>query len=145
MSSQAVARATALSCDIEALGRALALDTSRLVRHERETATGGSSGGLTAVEFTDSSGARRILLVVFYGETGNARYSFYFADTSGFVVRTVEERYGNPASMPRVQVVSRFETVRYLCGGRDLHVSQADASAAELTAIVAQADSLLRR
>ena len=133
------------SCDIETLGRALATDTSRLLRRERGGASDASTEGASVVEFTDTAGTRKQLAVIFYGETGNMQYRFHYADSSAFVVRVREEYYAVPITMGSSSVASVFEAVRYFCKGKQLTVGLDSMQLDELSRMQSQADSILLR
>jgi hypothetical protein len=128
-------------CDSTSLAHALAADTGKLSRRQREASSGGAAGGFTATGYYDSTGARKLLTVTYFGETGQTRYIFAFLTPSDYAVRVAEEHYETHMSG---NVVSRSETTRYFCHGREQQSPRSSTrDTIDFAGVLADADSLL--
>lgn len=129
-------------CDTTTLARALATDTTKLSRQQREASSGGAAGGFTAIAYYDITGRRRVLAAIYYGETGQKRYTFSFLTPVDYAVRIVEEHYAAPMSGI---VASRSEATRYVCGGLEQQGTTSRSDTVDVAGVLAEADSLLQR
>lgn len=127
------------STAVQALARS---DTARFARREVEALSASAAGGVTAVEQSDGAG-RRILTVVYLGETGRVTYRFWLAHRHAYLVRVVEERYGEPLSTEAPAIAGRTEREHVVCG-EAVAASSADSTMlVEVREVLAEADSLL--
>lgn len=104
------------TCSVEALGRAAAVDTTRLRRVDRDAAPGKSAeGGETTIYY---QGDRpRVIVISYYGETGQTVVRYYVAAPDQFLVQQEVLEYAAPIST-RAQplIASRLPSTLYVCG-----------------------------
>ncbi len=104
------------SCSVEALGRAAAVDTARLRRVKRDAAPAESAeGGETTIYY---QGVRpRVIVISYYGETGQTVVRYYLAAADQFVVQQEVLEYAEPISSRAQPVIaSRLPSTLYVCG-----------------------------
>jgi hypothetical protein len=104
------------TCSVETLGRAAAVDTAQLRRVKRESAPGKSAeGGETMIYY---QGDRpRVIVIVYYGETGRTVVHYYLAAPDQFVAEQEVIDYAEPISMrARPAIASRRPSTLYVCG-----------------------------
>lgn len=104
------------TCSLEALGRAAAVDTTRLRRVKRDAAPGKSAeGGETTIYY---QGDRpRVIVISYYGETGRTVVRYYLAAPDQFLVQQEVIDYAEPISTRAQPVIaSRLPSSLYVCG-----------------------------
>lgn len=118
--SRGYARATTTTrtCDLAALGAAVAIDTSRLMKSSARFVSSESSEGGMVTAYTDANTVRALVLT-FFGEQGRAVSRYYLTQSGDFVLIQEELRYAAPLSMEQSpRIVSRLPQIGYWCGGK---------------------------
>lgn len=105
------------TCSTNILARAAATDTTHLRRVEWDSApTKSAEGGHTTVFY---EGARpRVVVVMYYGETGRTVARYYLATPGQYLVEQEVVEYAEPItanSQPTLK--SRRPSTLYVCGG----------------------------
>lgn len=106
------------SCDLEALGRAVAVDTANLRKSKVKFPWEESTEGASMTAYKDAS-VLKVLVVSFFGERGRVVSAYYLAPNGDFALVQEEVRYAQPidAQMPP-KIISRLPAVAYYCGDR---------------------------
>lgn len=105
------------TCDLAALGHAVAVDTAALHKAKVNFPWEESTEGASMTAFTDAKEVR-VLVLSFFGERGRVVSAYYLTPTGDFVLVQEEMRYALPidAELPP-KIVSRLPAVAYYCGG----------------------------
>ncbi len=118
---QASAAITPRTCDVSALGAAVAIDTGKMTRSRARFPSVESTEGAVITSYSEATKIKALVLT-FFGEQGRVVSTYYIAGPGDFVLVQEELRYAAPISLEqRPRVVSRLPEVAYWCGGKRLH------------------------
>src|SRR5216117_1068998 len=104
------------TCSVETLGLAAAVDTAQLRRVRRESAPGKSpEGGETTIYYQRDR--PRVIIILYYGETGRTVVRYYLAAPDQFLVQQEVIGYEEPITHRAPPVIaSRQPSTLYVCG-----------------------------
>lgn len=111
------------SCDVQSLGRALAVDTTRLRRVTREGLSTGSLEGTTLTVYSDRT-RPRVVVTTDFGETSRTLTTYYLLTPGDFVAEREEIYYQRSLGAGTPQTRSRVKRILYFCQGKPLSVDQ---------------------
>jgi len=104
-----------LNCDSAAVMRALAADTARMRRSSQRFFPAENSEGAHQTIYSDRQGPR-VVSIVFLGETGRTRVTYFLGTPTSFFLQVDDERYAKPLSLASSPVVvSRDVHAGYVC------------------------------